>query len=1045
MDDLDELVTIDLNILQMPDAESTQSCDNKLHLFNEDLAFIDQTIDNLDNEIIDQYHSDYTYNMAIAPLAEENNFYTCSRHNIGEGFKFASGKKVQANSEQLKKAKDFLGITDFALPRSCGEVISIAGSLDSVNAADEKPPHTSSFKFSLDHIISPNIATYARPNCCSISDSSNTECVATTYDLGLKSVPSENEAIGIIEDDTSLNTQVYKRASSDSTQSCNNINKDSITIEFDITHLKNRMINRPTKSTEVNTTNYPTTENITNNNSGFDGFSSARSCFIRGSSFGSCELSVPYHTQNKRCYTDNDSRFVTNWLKFTDCTIGKLTFDKLIDHWHDTSNPLTIRYNGIYDYKFITPNSQIKCYHIGGISDIRESFKTISNCNYTPDLTKWVTHHFKLLAYNECLKYRKKIYMLMMSQNYTLSQAINNVELPNPYRLLRKLFKRHEREILGSRSIFKLLFEGDESRNQSILVEVLDIVDDVIYVSDGIYCITAKADDIWVTKLIANKLLRPGIKIILDEFVRSSQYTSITATSPHLLANDEYISFKYNSIRKAKYNARVGRCPKIARNIYDIKIGGGNISLIDIVVLKGLPKTYSVIDKQGNNTSFSHEELAYKLENGQINLEDCEIVSYNQYIIIDYSLYASFKRFTNKEIPDINKFTNRLHNSIAYLSFKNMSDHINDELTRKHCRLKLSLVSHGSKPKFYQIDHLKHIDPADVDPIDFLKCRYHFSHTAQLSLYINTRSRLEMIELTKDNIFSLPEQYCDIPTSLYTTICGIPVLSLTHYTIQYHKSYLTDYHIEQMCQLCDIELGLFSSKLSILPEYTSDNYCIDILPGLGARQDCSILGLPLYVTELEENLALGFRDNKSLYIRIFIQTLAIDILCVKVTTYTSDSRYEWNKKQILKLKQKIDGQISIYRSQIHHNNRNRCNNMYEMSDRWILLENLKFARYDDTNRIFQFETYLDRLNITRGNNRHLEIEQQFLNLIDNNIQIARTNKKLNVYNTSNKHDILVKYTKIVLNNMLRVGQVCSADEHYMKPCMECLFGTPEQI
>lgn len=53
-----------------------------------------------------------------------------------------------------------------------------------------------------------------------------------------------------------------------------------------------------------------------------------------------------------------------------------------------------------------------------------------------------------------------QIYMLMMSQNYTLSQAINNVELPNPYRLLRKLFKRHEREILGSRSIFKLLFEG---------------------------------------------------------------------------------------------------------------------------------------------------------------------------------------------------------------------------------------------------------------------------------------------------------------------------------------------------------------------------------------------------------------------------------------------------------------------------------------------------------------------------------------------------------------------------------------------------------
>lgn len=32
-----------------------------------------------------------------------------------------------------------------------------------------------------------------------------------------------------------------------------------------------------------------------------------------------------------------------------------------------------------------------------------------------------------------------------------------------------------------------------------------------------------------------------------------------------------------------------------------------------------------------------------------------------------------------------------------------------------------------------------------------------------------------------------------------------------------------------------------------------------------------------------------------------------------------------------------------------------------MSDRWILLENLKFARYDDTNRIFQFETYLDRV------------------------------------------------------------------------------------
>jgi len=165
------------------------------------------------------------------------------------------------------------------------------------------------------------------------------------------------------------------------------------------------------------------------------------------------------------------------------------------------------------------------------------------------------------------------------------------------------LSKRYEREVNAcQRSVLKLITEKDGSPASPMVLCVCeihvvpqtsvpadDLVKHILVVTDGWYAIRARIDH-HLEELVTSGKIRVGMKL----HICNAELAGLEeACSPLELPASALLQLCFNGTRRAAWDAKMGRCPSSTRRpvaLGQIRAGGGQVSYIDVVVLRQFPQ-----------------------------------------------------------------------------------------------------------------------------------------------------------------------------------------------------------------------------------------------------------------------------------------------------------------------------------------------------------------------------------------------------------------------------------------------------------------------
>uniref|UniRef100_A0A336MN35 CSON003306 protein n=1 Tax=Culicoides sonorensis TaxID=179676 RepID=A0A336MN35_CULSO len=227
-----------------------------------------------------------------------------------------------------------------------------------------------------------------------------------------------------------------------------------------------------------------------------------------------------------------------------------------------------------------------------GFLEFLNTFNTLPGVDNSLITPKWFQHHYKMVVF--------KLY------RYSTKLKVPSGVFLTPENVLDQLKYRYDVEIdKVSRSPIRKIIEGDDIPCKRMVLEIVDIRENALVVSDGWYTINTEIDA-EIKDKISNGVLSVGRKIITSG---AELKNFENPCHPLNMPDNIRLNIHYNSTRIAPLTAKLGyqRNPlPLLINLNDVKLNGGLVSNVLVYLARMYPPIF--FNKTNSTYHSEHQE-----------------------------------------------------------------------------------------------------------------------------------------------------------------------------------------------------------------------------------------------------------------------------------------------------------------------------------------------------------------------------------------------------------------------------------------------------